>query len=74
MYTVNFEELHWCEKGHIGIVMSGELEIDFNGKVVRYPEGAAIFIHARAWPQRQGDYAGCKAVPCRRNIANLNGV
>ena len=45
-FTSEFVEPHWCEKGHVGIVLSGELEIDFKGKVVRYPEGAAIFIPA----------------------------
>jgi hypothetical protein len=39
-----FVEPHWCEKGHVGIVLSGEFEIDFRGKIIRYPEGAAIFI------------------------------
>jgi len=28
--------------------LNGELEIDFRGKVVRYPEGSAIFIPAGA--------------------------
>jgi len=43
-FTDQFVEPHWCEKGHIGIVLSGELEVDFKGNVVRYPEGSAIFI------------------------------
>jgi len=47
-FTNEFVEPHWCEKGHIGVVLSGELEIDFKGKVVRYPEGTAIFIPAGA--------------------------
>lgn len=47
-FTREFVEPHWCEKGHTGIVLRGELEIDFNGKVVRYPEGAAILIPAGA--------------------------
>lgn len=47
-FTREFVEPHWCEKGHIGIVLSGELEIDFNGEVLRYPEGTAIFIPAGA--------------------------
>ena len=45
-FTHEFVEPHWCEKGHIGFVLSGELEIDFKGKVVRYPEGPAILIPA----------------------------
>lgn len=42
--TSEFVEPDWCEKGHAGIVLQGELEIDFDGKVVRYEEGAGIFI------------------------------
>ena len=34
----------WCEKGHIGYVLSGELEIDFNGEIVKYIQGAGICI------------------------------
>ena len=45
-FTSEFIEPNWCEKGHIGIVLSGDLEIDFKGQIVRYPEGAAIFIPA----------------------------
>lgn len=45
-FTNEFIEPHWCEKGHIGVVLSGELEIDFKDKVVRYPEGTAILIPA----------------------------
>jgi uncharacterized cupin superfamily protein len=47
-FTDSFVELHWCEKGHIGIVLDGELEIEFKGETVRYPQGAAIFIPAGA--------------------------
>ena len=43
-FTSEFVEPHWCEKGHLGIVLLGELEIDFKGQIVRYPEGAGIFI------------------------------
>ncbi|HXU92499.1 MAG TPA: hypothetical protein VFP33_02465 [Gallionella sp.] len=38
----------WCEKGHVGFVIQGELEIDFHGHLVRYPEGSGIFIPAGA--------------------------
>ena len=43
-FTREYSEPHWCEKGHFGIVLSGELEINFKGQIVRYPEGSAIFI------------------------------
>lgn len=43
-FTSEFVELEWCEKGHVGFVLQGELEIDFVGKIVRYEKGAGIFI------------------------------
>ncbi len=43
-----FVEAQWCEKGHAGLVLSGELEIDFSGRVVRFPEGSALLIPAGA--------------------------
>jgi mannose-6-phosphate isomerase-like protein (cupin superfamily) len=43
-FTSEFIEPDWCEKGHIGFVLKGELEIDFQGRLVRYPEGSALFI------------------------------
>jgi hypothetical protein len=42
--TSEFVEPDWCEKGHVGVVLSGELEIDFRGKLVFYPAGSVIFI------------------------------
>ena len=43
-FSSDFVEPHWCEKGHIGFVLRGELEIDFHGTLVRYTEGTGIFI------------------------------
>jgi len=43
-FTSEFIEPDWCEKGHIGLVLSGELEIDFRGRLVRFSEGSALFI------------------------------
>jgi hypothetical protein len=45
-FTSEFVEPDWCEKGHIGFVVQGELEIDFRGQLVRYPEGSGVFIPA----------------------------
>jgi quercetin dioxygenase-like cupin family protein len=45
-FTPEFVEKEWCEKGHAGFVLSGELEIDFSGHVVRFSEGAALLIPA----------------------------
>jgi len=43
-FTSEFVEPDWCEKGHVGLVVSGTLEIDFRGRAISYPEGAGIFI------------------------------
>jgi quercetin dioxygenase-like cupin family protein len=45
-FTDQFVEPDWCDKGHAGYVIQGELEIDFHGNLVRYPEGSGIFIPA----------------------------
>ena len=43
-FTSEFVEPQWCEKGHIGFVVSGILEIDFRSHIIQYPEGSGIFI------------------------------
>ena len=45
-FTSEFVEPDWCEKGHVGFVVQGELEIGFRGQLVKYPEGSGIFIPA----------------------------
>lgn len=45
-FTAEFVEPVWCEKGHVGVVLEGELEIDFHGERVRYRPGDGIFIPA----------------------------
>jgi len=42
--NIEFVEPDWCEKGHFGLVIKGELEIDFRGLIVHYPEGSCITI------------------------------
>jgi quercetin dioxygenase-like cupin family protein len=46
--TPEFVEPEWCEKEHAGFVLAGELEIDFSGRVVRFPQGSALMIPAGA--------------------------
>jgi len=43
-YTKDFIEPDWCSKGHIGYVIEGEFEINFNGNTTKYKQGDAIFI------------------------------
>ncbi len=42
--SAEFVEPDWCSKGHTGLVVRGELEIDFQGRLVRFPEGSGIVI------------------------------
>lgn len=43
-FTSEFVEPQWCERGHVGLVLAGVLEVDFRGRVISYPEGSGIFI------------------------------
>lgn len=47
-FSSEFVEPVWCEKGHVGLVLEGTLEVDFSGRVVVYPQGSGIFIPAGA--------------------------
>ncbi len=35
---------HWCEIGHIGMIVEGDLEIDFDGDKINMHAGDAISI------------------------------
>jgi len=40
----DFVEPDWCNKGHIGYILEGQLEIDFSGNAVSFKPGDGIFI------------------------------
>ncbi len=44
--TPEFEEEGWCKKGHIGYVMSGVLELEFEDSTEVLHEGQGFFIPA----------------------------
>ena len=35
---------HWCEKGHYGLMLDGELEIEFQNEKIIYKSGDGVFI------------------------------
>jgi quercetin dioxygenase-like cupin family protein len=35
---------HWCEKGHYGYVIEGQMEIEYESGSVKYEPGDGIFI------------------------------
>jgi quercetin dioxygenase-like cupin family protein len=37
---------HWCEKGHVGYVLEGILEITFENLIITFHPGDGIFIPA----------------------------
>ena len=41
-----FVEPDWCVKAHTGLVLKGELEVDFQGRLVHFPEGSGLLIPA----------------------------
>src|SRR3989304_7832764 len=43
-FTSEFVEPHCCEKGHIGLILEGVLEVDFHGRVITYEKGEGLFI------------------------------
>jgi len=45
-FTSEFREPGWCTKGHAGIVLEGDLEIDFRGRIEQFPQGSALLIPA----------------------------
>ena len=45
-FTRGFVEPDWCTKGHIGYVLEGEMDVDFDGSIVRFSAGDGVFIAA----------------------------
>ncbi|MDP6635740.1 MAG: cupin domain-containing protein [Phycisphaerae bacterium] len=39
-----FAEPDWCTKGHVGYVLEGEMDVDFDGKIVRFSAGDGLMI------------------------------
>ena len=35
---------HWCEKGHYGYLIEGQMEIEYEGSKIIYNQGDGIFI------------------------------
>jgi quercetin dioxygenase-like cupin family protein len=43
-FAKEFVEPDWCRKGHIGYILQGQMEIDFDGKKVVFGAGDGVFI------------------------------
>ena len=45
-FAKEFVEPDWCTKGHIGYILEGQMEIDFNGEKKVFSPGDGVFIPA----------------------------
>ncbi len=45
-FAREFIEPDWCTKGHIGYILEGQMELDFDGKVLVFGPGDGVFIPA----------------------------
>lgn len=36
--------VHWCEKGHYGLILEGEMEIEFDHGMLLFKQGDGVFI------------------------------
>ncbi len=52
-YTPDMD-LHWCDKGHLGIVLGGRFEIKFDDVTEVYEEGDGVFIPSGAEHRHMG--------------------
>jgi quercetin dioxygenase-like cupin family protein len=45
-FSKEFVESDWCTKGHIGYILEGQIEIDFDGAKEIFGPGDGVFIPA----------------------------
>jgi ethanolamine utilization protein EutQ (cupin superfamily) len=45
-FSKEFVEPDWCANDHIGYILEGRMEVDFDGKVVVFGPGDGVFIPA----------------------------
>jgi quercetin dioxygenase-like cupin family protein len=45
-FSKEFVEPDWCTKGHIGYILEGQMEIDFDGAKEIFGPGDGVFIPA----------------------------
>ena len=53
-FTKEFVEPDWCVKEHIGYILEGQMELDFDGKVIVFGPGDGVFIPAGSEHKHKG--------------------
>jgi quercetin dioxygenase-like cupin family protein len=57
-FSREFVEADWCTKGHIGYVLEGQIEIDFDGEAIVFGPGDGLFIPAGEEHKHKGRALG----------------
>jgi quercetin dioxygenase-like cupin family protein len=53
-FAKEFVEPDWCTKGHVGYILQGQMEIDFDGEKVVFGPGDGVFIPAGQQHKHKG--------------------
>ena len=53
-FSKEFVEPDWCTKGHIGYILEGQMETDFDGKKEVFGPGDGVFIPAGPQHKHKG--------------------
>jgi len=53
-FSKDFVEPDWCTRGHIGYILAGQMEIDFNGNKEIFGPGDGVFIPAGPQHKHKG--------------------
>lgn len=53
-FSKEFVEPDWCTKGHIGYILEGQMEIDFDGAKEVFGPGDGVFIPAGQQHKHKG--------------------
>lgn len=53
---------HWCEKGHYGYLIEGQMEIEYENEKIIYNPGDGIFIHDGPGHKHKGKVLSEKAL------------
>ena len=53
-FSKEFVEPDWCTKGHIGYILEGQMEMDFDGEKEVFGPGDGVFIPAGQQHKHKG--------------------
>jgi len=43
-FAKGFAAPEWCTKGHVGYVLEGQADVDFDGEIIRFSTGDGVFV------------------------------